>query len=74
MCVLCLLIAHTQLTLDGVATIPIALFSERYAMRQWPFVSGIVIVISSQIMLMEAKNYPVMCVAQIIQGIGSSAF
>jgi predicted MFS family arabinose efflux permease len=72
MFVLCLLITRTQLTLDGVATIPVALFSERYAMRQWPFISGIVIIIGSQIMLMEAQNFPVMCVAQLIQGMGSS--
>jgi len=69
----CLLIDHTQLIFkEGVASIPVALLSERYAMRRWPFIFGIVIVISSQILLMEAKNYPIMCVAQLAQGIGSS--
>src|SRR5260221_14630067 len=71
-CIICLLIAHTLLTSHGVASIPVALFSERYAMRRWPFIFGIVIVICSQILLMEAKNYSIMCVAQLAQGIGSS--
>jgi predicted MFS family arabinose efflux permease len=72
MCVLCILTVDIQLTLDGVATIPVAMLSERYTMRQGPFIAGIVIVIGSQIMLMQAKNYPMMCAAQLAQGIGSS--
>jgi predicted MFS family arabinose efflux permease len=55
-----------------IASIPVALFSERYVMRRWPFIFGIVIVIGSQVLLMEAKNYPSMCVAQLAQGMGSS--
>lgn len=55
-----------------VATIPIALFSERYNVRQSPLILGLFILLGSQVMLMEAPNYAVMCVARVLQGIGSS--
>ncbi|KJA29370.1 hypothetical protein HYPSUDRAFT_32786 [Hypholoma sublateritium FD-334 SS-4] len=55
-----------------LSTIPIALLSERYNSRQQPLVLGLVILTGSQIMLMEAPNYPVMCIARILQGVGSS--
>lgn len=54
------------------ATIPIAVFSERYNARRTPLIAGLLILIGSQIMLMEAPNYPVMCIARILQGVGSS--
>ncbi|KAJ7693559.1 MFS general substrate transporter [Mycena rosella] len=52
-------------------TIPIAMLSERYNNRRSPLIAGLVLLIGSQIMLMEAPNYPVMCVARVLQGIGS---
>lgn len=57
---------------DGLATIPVAMYSERHNTRQWPLIIGILILAGSQVMFMEAPNYPVMCIARIIQGIGSS--
>ena len=54
------------------ATIPTAIFSERYNNRRIPMIAGVIIVIGSQIMLMEAPVYAVMCVARVLQGIGSS--
>ena len=54
------------------ATPPIALFSERYNTRTWPLISGQIILIGSQIMLMEAPTYWVMVLARIIQGFSSS--
>ncbi|PPQ67427.1 hypothetical protein CVT25_006006 [Psilocybe cyanescens] len=56
----------------GLATIPIAMLSERYKARKSPLISGLFILVGSQVMLMEAPNYAVMCVARILQGIGSS--
>ncbi|KAJ7139595.1 major facilitator superfamily domain-containing protein [Mycena epipterygia] len=53
-------------------TIPIAMLSERYNIRRSPLIAGLILLIGSQIMLMEAPNYPVMCVARILQGIGST--
>ncbi|RDB29583.1 putative MFS-type transporter C18.02 [Hypsizygus marmoreus] len=55
-----------------VATIPIAMFSERYNARRWPLIIGLLILVGSQIMLMEAPIYAVMCIARILQGVGSS--
>ena len=51
---------------------PIALLSERYNARQQPLILGLLILTGSQILLMEAPNYPVMCVARVLQGVGSS--
>lgn len=48
------------------------MFSERYSARQYPLVSGIIILIGSQIMLMEAPVYWLMCLARVLQGIGST--
>ncbi|KAJ7124834.1 MFS general substrate transporter [Mycena crocata] len=53
-------------------TIPIAMLSERYNTRRSPLIFGLVLLIGSQIMLMEAPNYAVMCVARVLQGIGST--
>ncbi|KAF9045166.1 MFS general substrate transporter [Panaeolus papilionaceus] len=55
-----------------LATIPIAMISERYNARQSPLVVGLFILIGAQIMLMEAPNYAVMCMARVLLGIGSS--
>ncbi|KAJ3506089.1 hypothetical protein NLJ89_g7065 [Agrocybe chaxingu] len=55
-----------------ISTIPIAMLSERYNARQLPLVFGLFVLMGSQVMLMEAPNYPVMCIARILQGIGSS--
>ncbi|KAF8167837.1 MFS general substrate transporter [Crassisporium funariophilum] len=55
-----------------ISTIPIAMLSERYNARQLPLVFGLLILLASQALLMEAPNYPVMCIARILQGIGSS--
>ncbi|KAE9409352.1 MFS general substrate transporter [Gymnopus androsaceus JB14] len=55
-----------------VATLPVAIFSERYDARKAPLVLGIIILIGSQIMLMEAPVYWLMCLARILQGIGST--
>ena len=59
-------------TIFHAATIPTAIFSERYNNRRIPMIAGVIIVIGSQIMLMEAPVYAVMCVARVLQGIGSS--
>ncbi|KAF8665112.1 hypothetical protein AX16_000579 [Volvariella volvacea WC 439] len=56
----------------ALMTIPIAQFSERYGARRTPLIVGLVILLGSQIMLMEAPNYAVMCVARALQGVGSS--
>ncbi|KAJ7630470.1 MFS general substrate transporter, partial [Roridomyces roridus] len=53
-------------------TIPIAMFSERYNMRRAPLLLGLIILVGSQIMLMEAPNYAVMCVSRVLQGFGST--
>ncbi|KAF8213645.1 major facilitator superfamily domain-containing protein [Mycena galopus ATCC 62051] len=53
-------------------TIPIAMLSERYNTRRSPLIAGLVLLIGSQIMLMEAPNYAVMCTARILQGFGST--
>ncbi|KAF5337175.1 hypothetical protein D9611_003430 [Ephemerocybe angulata] len=55
-----------------LSTFPIAALSERYNARRWPLIIGFVVLIGSQFMFMEAPNYAVMCVARVIQGIGSS--
>ena len=56
----------------AIATVPIAQLSERYNARQPPLILGLLILIGSQILLMEAPSYPVMCVARSLQGVGSS--
>ncbi|KAJ7693534.1 MFS general substrate transporter [Mycena rosella] len=53
-------------------TIPIAMLSERYNTRRSPLLAGLVLIVGSQIMLMEAPNFAVMCVARVLQGIGST--
>jgi MFS family permease len=55
-----------------VATFPVAMFSERKNDRKGPMVAGAIILIGSQIMLMEAPKYWVMCLARVLQGFGST--
>ncbi|KAJ7356818.1 MFS general substrate transporter [Mycena albidolilacea] len=55
-----------------LCTIPIAMLSERYNTRRAPLIAGLVLLIGSQVMLMEAPNYPVMAVARVLQGVGST--
>ncbi|KAA1468388.1 MFS general substrate transporter [Dentipellis sp. KUC8613] len=54
------------------STPPIAWYSERYNTRQMPLLLGLISLIGSQIMLMEAPSYWVMACARVIQGISSS--
>ncbi|KAJ7022040.1 MFS general substrate transporter [Mycena alexandri] len=53
-------------------TIPVAMLTERYNTRRSPLIFGLVLLIGSQIMLMEAPNYAVMCLARVLQGFGST--
>lgn len=48
------------------------MISERYKARQVPLILGLVILVASQVMLMEAPNFIVMCIARVLQGLGSS--
>ncbi|KAF9061013.1 major facilitator superfamily domain-containing protein [Rhodocollybia butyracea] len=54
------------------STIPVAMVSERYELRQLPLVCGVLVLIGSQIMLMEAPVYWLMCLARVLQGTGSA--
>ncbi|KAI0033742.1 major facilitator superfamily domain-containing protein [Vararia minispora EC-137] len=56
----------------AISTPPIAWLSELYKSRQWPLIIGLVALIGSQIMLMEAPTYWVMAFARVLQGISSS--
>ncbi|KAG5723161.1 hypothetical protein E4T56_gene238 [Termitomyces sp. T112] len=55
-----------------LSTPPIAVFSERYNTRRMPLIIGLLLLVGSQVMLMEAPTYAVMCVARILQGISSA--
>ncbi|KIK70387.1 hypothetical protein GYMLUDRAFT_89423 [Collybiopsis luxurians FD-317 M1] len=55
-----------------VSTLPVAMFSEKYSARKAPLVLGILVLIGSIIMLMEAPVYWLMCLARVLQGIGST--
>ncbi|OAX43593.1 MFS general substrate transporter [Rhizopogon vinicolor AM-OR11-026] len=55
-----------------LSTIPIAICSERYSSRRIPLLLGIIALLGSQVMFMEAPNFPVMALARVIQGISSS--
>ena len=54
------------------ATIPIAVWSERYKARRYPLLAGLLSLIGSQILFMEAPSFAVMCIARMIQGVSSS--
>ncbi|KAJ6626926.1 major facilitator superfamily domain-containing protein [Mycena sp. CBHHK59/15] len=47
-----------------VATIPIAMLTERYNTRRSPLIGGLIILI--------APNYAVMCISRVLQGFGST--
>ncbi|KAG6891111.1 hypothetical protein C0995_014201 [Termitomyces sp. Mi166 len=55
-----------------LSTPPIAVFSERYNTRRIPLIIGLLLLAGSQVMLMEAPTYPVMCIARVLQGISSA--
>ncbi|KAM5534344.1 hypothetical protein V8D89_011937 [Ganoderma adspersum] len=55
-----------------ISTPPIAYLSERHKNRRIPLLCGLVALIGSQIMLMEAPTYWVMALARIAQGISGS--
>ncbi|KAG6858830.1 hypothetical protein C0995_013596 [Termitomyces sp. Mi166 len=55
-----------------LSTPPIAVFSERYNTRRMPLIFGLLLLGGSQVMLMEAPTYAVMCVARVLQGISSA--
>jgi MFS family permease len=48
------------------------MLSERYEARQSPLVLGVIILVGSQIMLMEAPVYWLMILARVLQGVGST--
>lgn len=48
------------------------MLSEKYNTRLYPLLAGQVILLGSQVMLMEAPTYGVMVVARVIQGVASS--
>ncbi|EIN13364.1 MFS general substrate transporter [Punctularia strigosozonata HHB-11173 SS5] len=55
-----------------VSTPPIALLSERYQNRKVPLLLGMLALIGSQVMLMEAPSYSILVIGRVIQGIASS--
>ncbi|EJD55284.1 MFS general substrate transporter [Auricularia subglabra TFB-10046 SS5] len=55
-----------------VSTPPISWLSERYHARRWPLLLGLAILIGSQALFMEAKDYWMMLLARVIQGISST--
>jgi MFS family permease len=63
---------QSLIPISCAATFPVAVFSERKNDRKGPMVAGAIILIGSQIMLMEAPKYWVMCLARVLQGFGST--
>ncbi|KAI1786300.1 MFS general substrate transporter [Ganoderma leucocontextum] len=55
-----------------ISTPPIAYLSERFKNRRIPLLCGLVALIGSQIMLMEAPTYWVMALARVVQGVSAS--
>ncbi|KAJ8594895.1 MFS general substrate transporter [Rhizopogon salebrosus TDB-379] len=55
-----------------LSTIPIAIFSERYSSRRVPLVFGLIALLGSQVIFMEAPNFAIMALARVLQGISSS--
>ncbi|KAK0457168.1 MFS general substrate transporter [Desarmillaria tabescens] len=54
-----------------IASVPVALWSEAYNTRRLPYITGVLTLIVSQIMFMEAPSYWVMCFARCLQGAGN---
>ena len=48
------------------------MYAEGWSSRQMPLLIGQLALIGSQILLMLAPNYPLMCIARVFQGISSS--
>ena len=61
-----------DLNLICSATFPVAMLSERYNARQAPLVLGIILLVGSLIMLMEAPVFWLMVLARVLQGVGST--
>ncbi|KAJ8468454.1 hypothetical protein ONZ45_g17237 [Pleurotus djamor] len=55
-----------------IATVPTAMFSEKYKSRKVPLIVGLAALIGSQVMLMEAPVYWLMVIARVLQGISSA--
>jgi len=55
-----------------LSTIPIAMYSERTTSRRTPLVIGLIALLASQVLFMEAPNYALMAIARALQGISSS--
>ncbi|KAK0457187.1 major facilitator superfamily domain-containing protein [Desarmillaria tabescens] len=54
-----------------IASVPVALWSEAYNTQRLPYITGVLTLIVSQIMFMEAPSYWVMCFARCLQGAGN---
>lgn len=55
-----------------LTTPPIAYYSEVYRSRKVPILIGLVALIASQVMFMEAPAYWLMALARILQGLSST--
>lgn len=56
----------------AISTLFVAVAAEKYRNRQIPLLVGNVFLIGSQIMFMEAPVYWLMCLARVLQGVGST--
>ncbi|KAJ7596783.1 major facilitator superfamily domain-containing protein [Mycena floridula] len=56
----------------AISTVPVAIFSEKYNSRRNPMLFGIILLIGSQILLMETQIYSVMVIARVVQGFAST--
>jgi MFS transporter, DHA1 family, solute carrier family 18 (vesicular amine transporter), member 1/2 len=55
-----------------LTTLPIAYYSEVYHNRKIPLLAGLVALICSQVMFMEAHAYWLMVLARFVQGASSA--
>ncbi|PBK80786.1 MFS general substrate transporter [Armillaria gallica] len=53
------------------SSVPVAIWSEMKHTRKVPYVTGVLMLMVSQIIFMEAPYYWVMCLARCIQGVGT---
>ncbi len=53
------------------ASVPVAIWSEMKHTRKVPYVTGVLMLMVSQIIFMEAPYYWVMCLARCLQGVGT---
>ncbi|KIY65808.1 MFS general substrate transporter [Cylindrobasidium torrendii FP15055 ss-10] len=56
----------------AISTLFVAVAAEKYRNRQIPLLVGNIFLIGSQIMFMEAPVYWLMCLARVLQGVGST--